>query len=248
MKKLEKAWSKYYSSLKVFRDDIEEIAGIITSGLEQKKDSKGLHNKIEIRADGFVLDNLSELGEFKDNYLRELELSTEEYPPLRLSLTPKSADLRVCDSDDTTLMGIAMRIDAVLQKRRGFLGRFNTIAGFIIFSVLFWGLIPLLPLLLASNHLIFFVISVLIIIFSAVCYWRLYYHVSTICLRYSHDESNFFVRNKDAILLIIITAVVTALFSVLSTLFVQRIKAKSQSPPTTSQTVPKEANEVSQKQ
>ena len=76
MKKITKGWSKNYHSLKIFRDDIDEIAGIITSEFKKKEGSEGLDIKLEFGTDEFVLDNLIELGELKDDYLQFLE--TEE--------------------------------------------------------------------------------------------------------------------------------------------------------------------------
>jgi hypothetical protein len=254
MKKLTKSWSKRYGSLKIFRDDIEEIAGIITSGLEQKESPEGRHNKLAIKADGFVLDNLSELEKFKGNYLSNLSFIVGSYC-LDLDLTPKWASLTVDNSDDTTLMGIAMRIDDVLKKRHRFLGYLNTKTGYSLLGILIGISVQLFfyafyTAVKSTAFAIVFAIASgivgLITLLDLLFMWHLGNHVSIIYLRYSREESNFFVRNRDAILV----SAITAVFSVIGTLFVQAVltKSKDKAPTSTSPTVPKEVNEVSQKQ
>jgi hypothetical protein len=251
MKKVGQSWSRDYGSLKIFRDDIEEIAGIITSGLEQKEGSEGWNNKLEFKAygDGFAIDNLSELEKFKGNYLRNLSFMVGLYR-FHLDLAPKWATLSVDNSDDTILMGIATRIDAILQKRRRLLGYLRTDIGYSFLGVLvgLFFFVPLFHNTYTSSPA--FTILVLIIILDMVCVWYLNSHVSTICLRHSHDESNFFVRNKDAILVNMVTTIFGFLLGIAGTLFVQAIlnKSKDKTPPATSQTMPKEVNEVSEKQ
>jgi hypothetical protein len=238
MKKITKGWSKDYGSLKVFRDDIEEIAGIITS-------EGGWENKLEIRTDLSVLDNISELKNVKGNYLRRLEF-TVGYGFLDLDLTPKWASLKVSNSDDTKLMGIATRIDTILQKRCRLLGYLNNKMGFVL-SGLLWGIVLSFP---TYNKIFVWFPTVLPIIallaiLDTVCIWYLWSHVSTICLYYSHEKSNFFSRNKDAIMV----SAITAVFSVIGTLSVQAIltKSKDKATPPTSSAVTKEVNDISQK-
>jgi hypothetical protein len=122
-------------SLKIFRDDIEEIDGIITSDIEQKNGPDSWRNKLTVEADEFILDDISELGTVKGNYLRNLTFIVGPCH-LLLYLKPGWALLKVDNSDDTTLMGIATRIDAVLQKRRRILGYINSTTGYSLLSML----------------------------------------------------------------------------------------------------------------
>ncbi len=252
MKKTEKSWSKEYSSLKIYRDDIEEIAGIITSEIEQKESLDPWQNKLEIKTDGFILDNISELKNVKGDYLRKLEFRVGSV--LDLDLTSKWASLRIQNSNNTKLMGIAMRIDAVLQKRRRLFGCIRTKIGYILLGILFGVSIQLYiyafyAAIKSSTFVSVFAIAScivgLIAILDLLSVWYLGTHVSTICLRYSHDKSNFFSRNKDAILV----SAITAVFSVIGTLFIQAVltKSKDKATPSTSPTVTKEVNDVSQK-
>jgi hypothetical protein len=245
MKKITKSWYKKYGSLKIFRDDIEEINGIITSEIEQK-DALDWDNKITIEANEFILDGISELVKIKGNYLRSLEFRIGSFG-LELSIGAQGASLRVQNSDNTKLMGIATRIDAVLQKRLRFIGNLNNGLGrlaLMMLSSLLLGFMVVLALIHFNIYLL--ILLGLITTLGFVCYWYLDHHASTICLCYSHDESNFFSRNKDVILV----SAITALFSVIGTLFVEGILSKSKDKmlPSTSQTMTKEVNEVSQKQ
>lgn len=170
---------------------------------------------------------------------------------LELSIGAQGASLRVQNSDNTKLMGIATRIDAVLQKRLRFIGNLNNVLGrlaIMMLSSLLLGFIVVLALIHFNIYLL--ILLGLITTLSFVCFWYLDYHASTICLCYSHDESNFFVRNKDKILVNIVTAVFSFLLGIIGTLSTQAILAntKDKAPPTTSQTTPKEVNEISQKQ
>lgn len=182
MKKIGQSWSKDYGSLKIFRDDIEEIYEIITSGLEQKESSEGWNNKLEFKADGggFAIDNLSELEKFKGNYLRNLSFMVGLYR-FHLDLAPKWATLSVDNSDDTILMGIATRIDAILQKRCRLLGYLRTDVGYSFLGVLvgLFFFVSLFHNTYTSSPA--FTILVLITILDLVCVWYLNSHVSTIC-------------------------------------------------------------------
>jgi hypothetical protein len=250
MKKITKSWSKRYGSLKIFRDDIEEINGIIISEIEQKDGPDSWRNKLTIEANEFILDGISELVKIKGNYLSTLEFRAGSFE-LSLSLRTQGAYLKVQNSDNTKLMGIAMRIDAVLQKRLRFIGYFNNGLGHLALFMLSLFLLCFMVVLALIHFNIYLLILLgLITTLGFVGNWYLDHHASKICLCYSHEESNFFVRNKDKILVNIVTAVFSFLLGIIGTLSTQAIlaKTKDKAPPTTSQTTPKEVNEISQKQ
>ena len=226
MRKINQAWEKQYNPLKLFKEDIEKIISIITTGLKEINTPEGWENKLDIRTDKFELDNLSELSEIKEKFLRELSILVgDEHIQLKLGRT--TAHLRIKDEENTTLMGIGNRIDAILRMRErsfkflhSFSGRLLVTLSAAFVSGFGYGLKSFsrtpLPILLFATGITISVMIPVYTLYTAT-------HRSTIEMVYSYGKRNFFIRNKDNILVGVIVSIISIILGVFGTLFVQWI-------------------------
>jgi len=218
MEKIPLSWERKYKPLKLFKEDIEEIFRIV------KENSTEADTDIII--DEFRLEKPEELGEINKSIINELYINIST-ATLQLSLGCRDAHLWVGSREDTRLMGIAIRIDELLQKKQRFMGFFTF--GIRPYLTSFFLGVPIgflskyfytklfTPILVLS--LITFLVIEIALIASAV---HIRTHFTMIHMTYSYEKSNFFKRNKDTIFLMIISSAVT----LIATLIVQWIIKK----------------------
>lgn len=221
MREIKKTWKKKYKPLKLFKDDLEAIVNIAKE--YEQSDVEKWQKKIEITAENYQLDNISELEKIKKEVISYFGLNVG-FSSLRLQLSKYSLSLEVGDDNDILLIGIATKIDSILQKRQR---RFNfvfTYGGRLILCYL----IVLLCGVLAS---VFFILKIYYLLL--ICIIAAIYIVAkaedvpsqclTIIMSHSAETPNFFKRNKDKILVNTIVAIIVSFLSVLGTLLFQWI-------------------------
>lgn len=225
MKKLQQAWRREYKPLKLFKDDLEAIVNIAKE--YEAIDAKEWEKKVSITAEDYQLDNISELKEINKEIISDFYMSVGT-SSLTLRLNKNSASLYVHDDKNTVLMGIANKIDDILQNRQRRFNFFFTYGG----------------------HMMLFALPIMLLGVSLTCLFlvlKLYYLIpivaiaggytgaktesipaqySTIIMSHLSETPNFFKRNKDKILVGIVVGIIVCFFSVLGTLLVQWITKK----------------------
>lgn len=211
MKQIRKSWEKRYKSLKLFKDDIEKIINIITTEFTETERT--------IVIDEFELNKLEELSEINKDVVNNFKIFVAT-ASLQLNLDCSCAYLIVDNENDTRLVGIASRIDEVLQKRQRFIGfAYGWIGVALIGQIGFFLTNAFLTATIVSVSL---AVASLIICFVTIMSWSyIIRHVSTIHMCYSYKKSNFFKRNKDRILVGVIVSIVSLILGIFGTLVVQ---------------------------
>lgn len=115
MKEIQQVWRKSYKGLKLFRNDLETIINIAKE--YEQSDKSDLYRKIHIVVGDFLLDDVSELKEIKEKVVSSFSLNTQG-SSLLLNIDKHLSYLRVDDNKNNLLIGIAQRIDDVLQTRQ----------------------------------------------------------------------------------------------------------------------------------
>lgn len=203
MEKVEKYYLKQYPILRIFKQDIKEITNIFKQNYE----------KIQIIADGYKLNDITELDNINKKEITDFSISSENH--LSLSLSNDSAHLYLRNDEDTKARGIASRIDTILSKRVNRNLKLLTSFWMSMFvSVLF--LFVYLAFPFNENG----ILKVAIIVFFIIIYlywikWSEKVTFKNYCLIYLYDSSppSFFERNKDKIILNIIFLILGALIT-----------------------------------
>lgn len=120
MKKVSAEYSKHFLSLRLYRDDVDQLLAIFERNGE----------KVDIRAGDYILSSLSDFDELKRvtpsaslSYLKLVTAShscpkcPSPHEWLSLTLGKRSAHLYVSDVADTQLLGMAGQIEAYLRSR-----------------------------------------------------------------------------------------------------------------------------------
>jgi len=226
MKKLNKEWERKYRPLKLYKDDLIDIINIAKEGYE--KTNPDFHRHLVIQVDEFEIEETVDLDDIEKEVVNIFYVYLNFSPVLRLRLEKYSASLLVTDDKDTWLMGVASKIDSILQKKQR---RFSMLfsharIGLIIFGMLLllfclyclaaWNIIPSYPVLIIG------VIHIYVM-------WKvgdIKPNYSTIIMSNSNEVPSFYKRHKDKILLTIVVSIISSSISVLGTLLVQWITKK----------------------
>lgn len=208
MKKLtERSKGDHYYSVNLYKDDFENIINILSE----------VSDRVKISDDNYVYDSLDELISQKG--LKPKKVSISSYSPyVSIDLKPHSVWLYCSNSNKESLYAYN-RIEEVLKKRRSVLSRiFNPAVGIFFFSILMaltilapadlikswlpnrWSRLSLVILLVGVPILSFFLRSGAF---------------SSFALIKSHEQKNFFTRQKDDLIKIIIGAIIGALLTLL---------------------------------
>jgi len=211
MKKIIKSYSKRYPILRLFKDDLEQIATLCKENFEGYK----------IEAGGYELDDISELSKINKREISNFSISAHapytsdeghlipRPPYISLNISKISIKLYISDKDNIKLSGIFSKIDAILTKRRSFLrilaSKWMQIP-FLLMHVLTLWFYP-------DEYKIQKVLLIISIAILAVLWFLWAYNTDKkrhglIYLLNSHSKISFLKRNRDKIFLIIIGAVV----------------------------------------
>jgi hypothetical protein len=221
VEKTAKSWNKYYLPLRLTKADLEEIVWIFGENAKT----------LEITVDEYKLADIAEIDYLRDKQGKDIITSfkLEDYQPyvqelrdrglLVLELSKNTARLYVSSENNLTLRGLAAQIDSILinkQIRRSLF--FNPMVMFPSWTVLLSSAL-VLEVLYFRLHLtppvstIF--VNLPIVLSFSVSFWAFWSQrvlsrrrAATIML--THSQPNFFVRNKDALVVNLLTGVVCA--------------------------------------
>jgi len=211
MEKIKREYSSSYLLPRLFLQDIRAIAELF------KKNCP----KFEIVADEYKLTDICEIEDIQKEEIYYFKISSKN-PEISLELTKNSAVLHLADSDNETLLGITKKIDNILNKRRS------------PWHILIW--LILLPALLLSvlgfivpfpEGMTFYVSSIVsLVLFYAISHYIMNKKYSVIFLCKFTERPNFFKRNKDKIILLIVGTFIGALFSGIAALVIKFLASK----------------------
>jgi len=214
MKKKVQNFDKELKMPHLLRDDLENIEAII-------KELSPSDCKIETEEYEY-----SSIQEIPSDLKAVNEFNLRIYSPyLSLNLY-KSGAFISSDSGDFKLMGAVKKIMDIISKReRKYLWYFSSLSSWmapILFVIPFYLIVYLDEEIIKSNKGLFlstFFVSLLAIIWWISGFIFSLKRFSLIEFVYRKNKSNFFIRNKDQIIVNILVVV----FTVLLTLFVQKI-------------------------
>lgn len=209
MKKIIQSYSQDFKMPHLYREDLKKIEQIISDELEAQK--------YKIECGGYEYESIDEIP---NDTSSANEFSIKTYHPyIDLEFNKYNSRL-YAGGDDLKMTGAIKKVEEIIQnKERKVLWFFSQIA-FWIAPYLFIGpLIVLVGLIKkgAAFHMIGFLL--LLSLSSAIWLWISYYNrlktFSIIEFINKKDRHNFFTRNKDQIILLVMGAIVGAIATVI---------------------------------
>ena len=205
MKKVEEPWGQGFLFVRVFRRDISEALGLF----------RNVFPKVVIRANKFEFEDEAGLEKVGEPLL-ELEIMGHQFPRwASLKLSRTQSLVLISDRNDIKLRGLAGSLIDLLNKRRRL--RYLTMP---------WILLPLFVLTAANLAIGVFdflpepastvasvTISAVILAGGAYSWWALRRRVAITHL--TDARSGFLGRNRDRIILVLISATLGAFLSAL---------------------------------
>ena len=213
MKRTAKIKSKYLEYLSLYLDDIEQILELLKDNCES----------ITASCEGYELEHPTEINEYK-------ELSKEQFKTLQIKGDTPSVTVSMYQhtmssgvsvfifGDDLKSLGLYTAIVDILKKRQNrFIYFYKSISAFLLITAL---LAFILIYLVIKYNLDPNVISVVCIVWFTIHFitttdmpWSRF----TVKLNkeYSHQRTNFIIRNRDQIILLLIGALIGFGFSLL---------------------------------
>lgn len=226
MKRIEKPQQERIGIIKIFRDDIEKLFASISS----------ICGNTEMSIDEFKIENLNELDQLKGNMVKKMRI--EGYDPhFILDLTPDDSMIWISDSENPHLQGLKKVVTDGLKNRPRadkillwpkirwiynlwglFLGAGGVflllnhlgplrLSGTLADTINLWRI----PELLLYSAAVLFVLDVVTFYINTELHCKIY-------LLYSNNVPTFLRKNKDALL---VNAIVAILSFVLAFLFLR---------------------------
>ena len=210
MEKVKKNLLKNYPILRLYKSDLEKIFKLF----------KDHYPEIEIVADGFKLDDFSELSKINKQEIFDFEISAHN-PFLSVDFSRNSARIYLSDEDDIKLRGLADKIADILSERKSYLRFFANpwtpnlicLIGFILIFSLSKEVKT--PLYLFPFYILFI---------GLWYFWGIKIATKKHSLIYLYDYSSapsFFKRNKDRILLAILSAAIGGIITLIISLLLK---------------------------
>ncbi len=197
--------------VKIYRDDIDEIVSIL-----RKEEFIRL---IEVEANNFVCEP-SKIGDLECDKIRELKIRAyipDDYCNIEVDFNKYGVRIH-CDKKTTLFFGVAKEIEDYLRNKIKFFGFLTK--GSIPFLLL--GIST--PVVLTMTLVMFlkkyqswpFILAYLIVslLFLFLMYLGLYYK-NEIYLRGKKEYQNFFIRNKDQLLVNLVVGIILAVMGFL---------------------------------
>jgi|GEM_PF-5630443 len=208
MEKIKKSYYKEYPILRIFKQDLKEIADLFGKNSE-------------IIADEYKLNNISEIDNINKKEITNIKFTMHEEAKniyMYLELSERKATIFSRDDDDLYVLGIISKIDSILSKR------INKKLDLLASN---WIVLPsILVYIIARYSIEFMEIKIQTIIFSlfsfilyiALAIWGYKVKTKKYSLIYLFDSPapGFIERNKDNIILSIISAI---LGGIITTIF-----------------------------
>jgi len=208
MQKLEKPISKHLPPVKIYLEDVQELYDLLAKSCKE----------VKMETDEWVFSDCERLQDLGVEEIHYLELQGEE-PNILLCFSHREALIHI-EEDSTLNRGIFSQLEDTLRRcyrkvARVFAGTNTTLALLIVLVV-----VTLSSLEAARDLVGQALVGILAFIFGAIIYW-LHFRFSTkaystVVLSKRRERQNFFVKNKDQILVGIITAVVSVALTILA--------------------------------
>jgi hypothetical protein len=195
-----KTLSKDYLTSKLFLDEIETIETILN----------GSEGNFKIKTEDYIFSTTAELREkFSNQKLTNIEITSRN--PY-ISIEFKKTWVRLyCGSDDANSAGIFFKLDSILSKSSRKPGLLYSYYSFWIANILSTVITVITKKssyeLLTKNSWV-----IIFIWLSWLTYIRLF-NSGIIIVTKKHTAKNFFARNSDQLILILITAAVTVIIT-----------------------------------
>lgn len=185
---------KQLPPLRLHIDDIREIYEFITENYE----------KVRLSAAGYHLESIDELRELPVSSIHNLEISASN-PFIHIMLSESFAQFSI-QSGDIQTEGIATRLESILLKSRAkvYFLPIKLWAFFIVSLPLYAGIV--------LDHILTFFVGFLIVLMYATIFvidYRFKFNSYTTVLPIERKEqTSFWKRNKDQIILLVIGVVI----------------------------------------
>ncbi len=198
MKQKQHALHSSIPSVRLFYEDINSIIKIITDSCE----------RIEISDGEYEFESIEELMRERGNNLKQLYISGHN-PYISISFERGCSRTRLfASSENIVAEANFFKIRELLLQRKMWLNHvFNPVTGFVAF----------LSLIILSTELVismfpslllwvsFYLLAILIPVFSFLFSCNFF---NSISLNKAHESRPFWIRNKDAIILLIISVII----------------------------------------
>jgi len=207
MEKIKKSISKIFPYVKLYRDDIDELIEI----LEENK-----FKDIEIRTGNYKL-NSSEIEKLKERKISNIQISA--YDPFFISVELNSRygsnGARVYTSEDSTIaLGVIGKISQLFKKNRRFILTLTTTPWFALSVVMAGQILAILLKKFFDNTPLFITLLICSYAFFLFAFFLdsgYLFSKNLVILDYRIDRPNFWIRNKDKLLITLLTVILTAL-------------------------------------
>ena len=202
MKKIKKSHSIYITPIRLFLEDIQTIEDIY----------KQYCKSFTIKTDDYVLDTTAELKEINKEKISRLSFESFD-PHIHVDLSECTARI-YSRKDDPNSLGIVAKLKEVLDKRvtswRFIFSSWIMIPAQILLWVFYWTFLCVNSLSMISG----LTIIPLIMVLWYVAQYRFKSKKHTIIYIVNKKNlPNFFRRNKDQIVLVVISAIVGGIIS-----------------------------------
>jgi len=189
LKKLNKHLGEHLKPVKLFYDDIEEIYEIL----------KAANNEVKIEADNYEIESLDEILTIKKPFFTNLQISIRN--PY-VSINFKNNEIWLYASEDTAIQrGLYEKLKLLINKKKRLFAPLlqNSIFSGLYLGTSFWWF-------LTKEFTMGLIIIITGLLWMYLGYKSQFQHFSIIVPEYSNNKPNFFIRNKDNIILAVISA------------------------------------------
>lgn len=217
MKKLSRYRREDFSLVRLYLDDFYEIIESLKSECES----------VTIQADSYLLEDPKEVETLDKPIVRELNIRTSK-PSLEVDLRPAIAWLHIYD-DDTKALGLSKKIEDILTKSQSPIRFFINGWACVIFAFICGGavFVPIsyvlkqkpvtYPYLILACLILGFVLAVALPIVTL--YFMDTRRQSLFLLERKSNRQGFLTRKKDELIIVIISAIVGSILTVVTMRF-----------------------------
>jgi hypothetical protein len=199
-------------TVKIYKNDAAEILEIF---------KLGGNGKVTISDKEYEYESLEEIEKQSGAKLKELDF-VRYSPHLRVSLGTSGAYIYSIDTEQS--LADMVRIQELLKSRK------RPVVSKLLHPITLLGLVSLAILGFRKASLEFFPMALnsgsMILLGATLCFCYYVGSFSQVFLTFKHEEKSFWARNKDNLVIVVITAIITGLITVIASyyLFKQGIK------------------------
>lgn len=218
MKKIDKSLSKDYLPVKLYLDDLEQIDEIM----------KEASTSLSFETEDFKFDSIEELkNNLKKAQINELHVKSSS-PYITIDFTRMWARVYV-SSSETSSAGIFFRLDQIISNRTRILKWLYSFYFIWVTNISVWLISGTFGLTFISSRMNPYTSITLTALSSMWLFWVLFIRLrshSIIFLTHRGSEKPFLQRNKDNLILAIISAILGAILGIAGTLIANQFQNK----------------------